>query len=182
MSGDVSEFNTSRMPDDGDQNFGWIIKRADATGLLKMLCLSNDIFGVRTHFLNGRTGPCRKKDCRGCKHGLRSRWKGYLLCIDLSNDQQLVFEFTPPAARSLNASFEKHGTLRGSRLIAQRSSNKPNGRVIVSVTAPQVLGPSACPDYSVWPILSKIWSLSPHELEGQTGFDDDDLSEWERNE
>jgi len=55
-----------RTPSSADQNFGWTIKRATHEHPTLFTCLSNDFFGIRTHFFRGRTGPCLKTECEAC--------------------------------------------------------------------------------------------------------------------
>lgn len=181
MGLDFNDCRTSRLPDDQDQNFGWCIRRAGNDSVLKLIVLSSDILGIRTHFFRGRTCPCLLDGCEPCKHKQLSRWKGYLLAIDASNEQQLVFEFTPPCAASLDEARKKYGTMRGLQLYVSRTSKKANAKVVVSVRGITVLGPSACPDYSVWPIIARIWGVASDDVMAITSADPKDLSEWENS-
>lgn len=160
MSVNLGDCRTSRMPDDGDQNFGWTIKRAPTDSVLKLIILSNDILGIRTHFFRGRTCPCYIGKCEACEHNQLSRWKGYVLAVEQPSGAQCVFEFTPPAARTLDEARKKYGTMRGIQLYVARASKKPNAKVTVTVKGITVLGPTACPDYNVWPIVAHIWGLT----------------------
>lgn len=180
MRVDLNECRTSRLPDDGDQNFGWTIKRTGIDGPSKLLCLSSDIFGIRVHFYRGRTGPCTTRDCEACKAQHLSRWKGYLLAIETATRQQVIFEFTPPGATILDAARKEYGTLRGLQIIASRVSSKPNAKVMISVKGITVLPPHACPDYAVWPILAHIWGVASDNCKDFVKGHLDDLSGFER--
>lgn len=170
---------TSARPDDADQNFGWVIKRSPPDGVLKLVILSRDIFGIRTHFHRGRTGPCLTDGCEGCKAGHLSRWKGYLLAIDHTNGQRLVFEFTPPCATTLDEAYKKFGTMRGLQVVASRAGKRANAKVQVHVKGITVLGPEAEPDHDVWPILGHIWGLTSHTPPAKFGYGLEDLSQYE---
>jgi hypothetical protein len=167
------------MPDNQDQNFGWTIKRASADGPAKLVILNSDMLGIRTHFFRGRTIPCLLEDCPACECKQLSRWKGYLLAIEIPTEQQVVFEFTPPVATTLDEAHKRHGTMRGLQVVVSRTSKKANGKVVLAVKGITVLGPQACPDYSVWPILCRIWGIAGDDVLAITKGDLKDLSEWE---
>ncbi len=160
MGVDLNDCRNSNRPDGQDNNFGWVIKRADSDGVMKLIVLSHDILGLRTHWFRGRTGPCMLVKCDACLHKQLSRWKGYLLCVEASTQQQIVFEFTPPAVKPLDEAMGKYGTMRGLQLHVARSAKRANARVVVSVKGATVLGPGACPAFSVWPILARIWGIA----------------------
>lgn len=181
MEIDFNDCRTSRLPDNQDQNFGWVIKRAATEGALKLICLSSDIFGIRTHFWRGRTGPCLVQDCEACKHKQLSRWKGYVLAIDASNQSQCIFEFTPPAAMQLEEARLKHGTMRGLQLIVSRTAKRANAKVVLTIRGISVLGPQECPDYWVWPVLAHIWGLTSKEAVDVDQESFKNLSQHERS-
>lgn len=181
MEINFEDCRTSRMPDDKDRNFGWTIKRAGTDSVMKLVVLSSDIFGIRTHFFRGRTGPCLLSDCEACEHKQLSRWKGYLLAVDASDQQQCIFEFTPPAALKLDEAKKKYGTLRGLQVYVSRASKKPNAKVNVTVRGISVLGPQECPDYWVWPVLAHIWGLNSKESLDVHQASVKDLSQYEKS-
>ena len=179
MSVDFNDVRSSRQPDDQDQNFGWVIKRAGTDSSLKLIILSSDVLGIRVHFFRGRTGPCVKVGCEACRLKQLSRWKGYLLAFEPATSQQLIFEFTPPGSVVLETAKEKYGTMRGLQIIANRASKKPNAKVQLAVLGCTTLGPSACPDYAIWPILARIWGLMHDTSSGISLGSTNDLSEFE---
>lgn len=159
MSVDMRLFKTSTEPQEDNSTFGWEIKRAPAEGTMKLLIYSSYTLGVETHYWLGRTGPCPNLNCAACKAGHRSRWKGYLLAQDLKGQGQIVFEFTPPGQKVLKDAWKQFGTMRGMQIVVGRHGKKANSRVAIQVRSQANLPVDAVPDYSVWPILSRIWGL-----------------------
>jgi hypothetical protein len=180
MDYDKESFRIERMPGSHDANFPWAIKRADHEKPLLMVAISKDIFGVRTHFHRGRTGPCRKDGCEACKAKQLSRWSGYLLAVAAKDNSKIVFEFTPPAATQLDEAVKSYGSLRGLSLIATRTSNRPNGRVSVQVKGMNGNAHRLPADEDVWPILSHLWGLTEQAIPEYQEFTQEGLAEAER--
>lgn len=178
---DFDQVRSSRLPDDGDRNCGWTIKRTGADGPMKLVIISSDMLGIRTHWFRGRTGPCLLENCEACKHGMLSRWKGYVLALETSCQMQCVFEFTPPGAIALEEARSRFGTMRGLQVIASRAGKKANSKVSLHVKGITVLGPAACPDYGIWPVVARIWGIDSDRSPAVLQSDVADLSEWERS-
>lgn len=80
--------------------------------------LSEGIRGVYVHWnagrgLRGRSEPCLKERCTGCRAKLPRRWKGYLYVIDEKGKETFFLEITTEAAKKLRGLFEECETLRG---------------------------------------------------------------------
>lgn len=177
---EIENCRTSRLPDEQDNHFGWTIHRVGIDRPSRMVILSNDIFGIRTHYFRGRTGPCLREGCDACNHKQLSRWKGYLLAKDRDSKQQIVFEFTPPGAAVLDHARLEAGTLRGLILVASRAAKKPNAKVILTMAGVAVVGPNECPDYSIWPILARIWGLAGADRDDVRHGGKENMSEFDR--
>jgi hypothetical protein len=107
---------------------------------------------------------------------MSSRWSGYLLAVDVKDRQKVVFEFTPSIAQVLDGTFKTFGTLRGFQLVATRSSNKVNGKVMLQVKGRTDKIEKIPKDEAVWPILSHIWGLSEAAVPDEGFIDLDTLS------
>lgn len=169
-----------RTPNEGDTTFVWSIKRASHEKPTLIVLLSRDIFGIRTHFFRGRTGPCLRADCEACAAKMLSRWTGYVAALENKNGAQILFEFTPPAAVILDKAFREYTSLRGLNVIATRGSKRANGKVQVEVRG---LNPGAHklpaePD--VWEVLSHLWGLREEAPGRFAEFEPDHLSELEK--
>lgn len=174
MSDSLSDYRRSRMPNENQKSFGWTIFRAKPGKQTKLLILSDDIFGIETHWWNQRTGPCREHGCEACLAGHESRWKGYLLCFDMATEQHVVLEFTPPPAETLDAARMNHGSLRGLVVNVGRAKATFNGKVTIEIKQKTTIPPSKHEVFGVWDVLCKIWklksSVNPKRFKG----DDDD--------
>jgi len=180
MGIDFDNVRSERLPSGDDQHFGWTIRRAQPGGALLLHCISRDIFGVRTHYYRGRTGPCLRTGCEACSRQQLSRWNGYLLCRDTKDGANIVFEFTPPAAMQLDEFFRQYGSLRGLRLIANRTANRANAKVTIACKGTMENPASLPSELQVWPILSHIWGLNREAPVEYSEFSAENLAELER--
>lgn len=159
MLPDENLVRIERMPTDGDSGAGWDIIRAAADHQLALTVVSTDLFGIRTHYHRGRTGPCLKAGCEACEEGKLSRWHGYLFAVRSSNSERVIFEFTPPCASTFDAAFREYGKLRGLNVIVSRTSNRANAKVVVVIKGPSPNAHKLPREPLMWPTLSKIWGL-----------------------
>lgn len=167
-------------PDEGDEKHSWQIIRTPATGKLSVCVVSQRVFGIRTHFHKGRTGPHLREGCEACRDHREPRWTGYLLALAFPGEHQVLFEFPPPAARQIEAARLVHGKLRGLKLRATRAGNRPNGKVLVAecgLAGPELQLP---PDVDILPVLYRIWQINPAKLGQQDGPDEDAMTPAER--
>lgn len=176
MSDDLNDYSSSRMPTEDPSHIGWKIVRAPANGTMKLIVYSSDILGLDTHYYLGRTGPHRNFNCIACKFLTPIRWKGYLLCQDGKTGNNTILEFTAPAAKALDEAKKQFGTMRGLQIHVERAGPKANSRVQILVKGSITLPAEACPDYSVWPILCRIWGLTQVQQKSFPVDDDEDPS------
>lgn len=160
MSVDRNDCRCERLPGGHDVDFGWSIRRASHEKALLMVSISHDIFGIRTHYYRGRTGPCLKTGCPACERHMLSRWNGYLLAVDAKDASRILFEFTPPAAVQLDQAFKEFGSLRGLSIIAARTAKRANAKVVLTIKGINSQAHKLPADSEIWPILSHIWGLN----------------------
>lgn len=160
MAINENDVRLERMPSDGNVSHGWNIRRASHEKALLLVCISHDLYGVRTHFWNRRTGPCLRNGCQACKEGQLSRWTGYIEAVDVKDSAKVLFEFTEAAAPTLGAAFTKFKTLRGLSIIACRTAPRANAKVHLTVKGMHAQAHDLSEEVPVWPILSHIWGLS----------------------
>lgn len=151
---------SERLPSDDDFNCGYRMVRSSAGRTIDFVSWSHDMLGMRTHYWRGRTGPCWEVGCEACTRGMRSRWNGYLLGQLFPSGENVIFEFTPPAGRTLDESFKEYATMRGLKCRFTRTSEKVNARVHVAVRGmwEQAHTIKLVPD--TWSILMRIWGLT----------------------
>jgi hypothetical protein len=148
-----------RLPSKDSMISGWDIVRAKPEQNLPLVIVSTDVFGIRTHYWNRRTGPCLKSGCDACAAKMLSRWNGYLLAIVEGSNQHVIFEFTPAAAMAFDVAFKEYETLRGLRVIAKRVGKATNSKVHVAVKGKHPNAHKLPAEPEIWPILSHIWGL-----------------------
>ena len=91
--------------------------------------------GRYTHFVRRRTIPHWDHDCPECLGGSEARWHGYISVYSLGGHAHSVLELTALAAGPVKEFFDRHGSLRGSEICAQRMGNAPNSPVQTQVNA-----------------------------------------------
>lgn len=112
------------------------IFRIKGTQRVHFWCLSDDIWGVWTHWGNNRTNPCTgesKETCEGHAKEWPLRWKGYLCVFDVFRGKLGFYELTPGAAQQIERQTTAGQTLRGRVLICSRSSEGKGSRARVEV-------------------------------------------------
>jgi hypothetical protein len=180
MDENSGAYRIERRPFEDGNDFGWAIKRAPADKALKVVCISSDFFGVRTHYFRGRTTPCRTTNCEACDAKQLSRWNGYLLAIDTSDESPIVFEFTPPGAVVLDKAIKEFGTSRGLLVIASRASGRVNGKVTLATKGMSQVAHKLPLEVELWPVLARIWGLTVDANLRQASFAKESLSEHEK--
>lgn len=146
------------------------IIRTPTGGELQMLVLSNQIHGHDCHYYQGRTRPHTAPTCEPCELGTPYRWQGYLAVMMTRTRDLALFEFTAASAAPLVEDFESNRTLRGVQVRASRVNQRPNGRVILSVSRGDIALYAAPPAPDVEEILARIWQvprLLAHEAQRQ---------------
>ena len=96
---------------------------------------STTMVGRYTHFVRRRTIPHFDQDCPECLTGSEARWHGYISIWAPTGHAHSVLEMTALAAAPVKAFQDRHGTIRGSDIEAQRMGNAANGPVRISIEA-----------------------------------------------
>lgn len=130
------------------------------TSPLKFICLSDDIFGVWTHFDRdvGRTLPCRGRElCTYCQYGIIRRWKGYVGAMLFSTSEIRVAEVTEGAARSIELHPLREKGLRGLCIQLQRKRSHATAPVFAEL-APPMEGLILPDNPDIEQCLERLWS------------------------
>lgn len=114
------------------------IVRVETTENQLFLCFSEEMFGVWTHWRNGRSEACHAnvEECNGCQEGFPKRWKGYLHVHDFQHERHCFLELTPAGAQLLLAQVPSGKSLRGFRLQLRRTKGGKQGRLKVVLLEP----------------------------------------------
>jgi hypothetical protein len=149
----------SRRPPEGEAKRNYRITRAPAKGVLTLTILSHDLVGCYTHYVGGRTRMCPGNGCEVCAANTRPRWHGYLAAVDEAKGDRVIVELPATIADSVGKIFDQARTLKGTRLMLSRTSNRPNARVTAKYSAPI----SAEAEYpavaDIRPILERMWEV-----------------------
>lgn len=160
MAYNLNGYGVEQSPSDHDRLYAWRIRRADAIKPLGLVLISENWFGIRTHYYGQRTIPhLTWGDCPGCRAGV-SRWNGYLLAFDLREAERIVWEFTPAVYDSLVRLREEYGTLRGLFLKISRVKKIPNGRLQIEKSAPYTERLELPASQDIVPIIFRIWGVA----------------------
>lgn len=131
---------------------------------LRLVCLSDVVTGVWTHFVDKRTRPClgRKNGCLCSRMDLGRRWKGYVAALEPERSRVVLAELTIGAythAFDLLRSVKE--TLRGRPIRLWRATGKENARVSVIFEEPRLeaMEHSLPPAPDVRECLRRIWGL-----------------------
>lgn len=180
MFDEKQDFRCERLPGGTDQNFGWAIRRAPVDRPLKVVSISSDIFGVRTHFFRGRTQPCRTVGCEACEAKMLSRWTGFITAVDQADNASIVFEFTPPGAVMLDSVHSEYGSIRGLQIVAARAGGRVNGKVHLTQKGFSKDTHRLPAEVDIWTVLSHIWGLQASAPAKFAEFTEEGLSENEK--
>lgn len=133
---------------------------------LDVIVYTPQVWGMMTHWVNGRTKPCLAKDCPCQKEGsdLRSLWKGYLLAATYDKLSELVIvEISVEAAWQCKELQGQCQLLRGARLKLRRANAKANSQVIPELTLNHRTDWPA-PPLDLVEALSRVWfGVKPQE-------------------
>lgn len=154
-------FRVENEPDSDSHDFPWTMVRSRYARPPKLVILSSNWLGLRTHYLFNRTTPCRKQDCPGCEKKMESRWHGYLLAVEDRTERRFVFEFTAQVRLQLKKFIDDRGSLRGLQVICGRLSDRPNAKVKLESRGFVQAISKLPPEEPIWPICAHIFGLMP---------------------
>jgi len=125
-----------------------------------LIVASHDPLGVYTHWRNNRKLPCLQHACDCHETGEERRWYGYLAIWQPSTCNMGILEYTKAAALPIKEYFAKHRTLRGAQIDANRRSDKPNSRLVVSIYPGRFPKDEIPKAPNRTQILCRIWSIN----------------------
>lgn len=111
------------------------IVRPKAAQTLRFFLLDQEVTGVWTHWIGGRTQPCLGEvcECVNWPASKMQRWKGYCMAVQKEGFPLCLVEITPEAYRDCSELQDTTRSLRGSLLTLRRLGTKPNGKVVATV-------------------------------------------------
>lgn len=131
-------------------------------GRLEGWALVDQILGVPTHYLNGRTAPCTSHlgKCEGCDGLHREpRWAGFLPVLNKQKRRVCIHEITRGAADACEG-LERIDRLRGRFVVLQRKGEGINNGVVMSLSQETYSGVlPAVPDVPA--ALCRFWEIRP---------------------
>ncbi len=137
----------------------WEITRAPTKGRLTVVLLSLDLIGAPTHYVGGRTTPCRPTDCIGCEAGMSPQMKYYIACHEQQTNGHLILEVTGPQADWFEPLHKQYRTLRGCAIRLFRPSMTPNGRVKFEFVRKLEDSPAMPKNPDVQAIMLRTWQV-----------------------
>lgn len=147
--------------------------RVPAKGMGRAIVVSHDVVGADTHYWRGRSQPCSGDKCEACEDGQSPRWRGYLAVMSPKSGRVVILEITAAAAGAIEAYFNKHRTLRGAGIVAERVGQKPNGRLRLMLTPPAAEIDQLPKAPQIQRLLARIWGLNQDRT--ATGVDEQKL-------
>src|ERR1044072_442488 len=119
--------------------------RAEVGLQLKVIVLSEWLYGYWQHFVGGKNVAHRLKNCEGCAAGIEQRWYGYLCVMGIKSGDIAVLQLTAKCYQRCEEYFGEHNTLRGAHLTVTRRTAKKNAKVM-AVFRPSGLAPNKLPE------------------------------------
>jgi hypothetical protein len=156
------------QPPATENQFNYRLIRVPAAKPLRCIILSDKMSGTYTHYAKGRTTPCDRESCLACKDGLPYRWHSYLAIHNADTGENALLELTATAAAQLQPAIAEFKTLRAVKIILERPSRRPNGRIKIAIVpgrAPEAGLPEAP---NVPAIMQHIWGLDDRQLQPAT--------------
>ena len=149
----------TKRPPRGEAQRLYRLRRCPTKGQLSVVILSHDLIGRHTHYYAGRTRPCLGLQCEPCGKNQAPAWHGYVACIDLKTNERLVVEVTSGVASKIGEQFDIYRTLRGVRMLLERTSPRANGRISARF-APPAAGTGTLPEApDLRPIMERLWEV-----------------------
>jgi len=106
--------------------------RVPKGGFIRLVILSSDVLGVRTHRVDGKPFLCPGGTCpiEGCPK--TGRWQGYVEAIAVNHPKRIMFELTAEAYHHVRCiSVENSLQLRGLDLMFEREGKSRNATISV---------------------------------------------------
>jgi hypothetical protein len=137
--------------------------RVPASKPLALVILAEKLTGCPTHYWHGRTAPCERPECEACEQGNSPRWHAYVPCIIAQTGERCILELTGQAAQQLSPTIDEYQTLRGIKIVVERKSKRPNGRIAITTIPGRVAESSIPAEPDVITTMTHIWGLDEGE-------------------
>lgn len=138
------------------------ILRAKPGSPVQLFCANPTLYGVRTHYVEGRTQPC-VDDTRGyCDHCQESkpRWYGYIAGLVPLVGRIALAELTFEAASNCPTLREIGTSLRGLHLKIERIGTNKRGRCVATFE-PMRVRVNLPPPVDIPAALCAVWGVTP---------------------
>ena len=134
-----------------------VAKSKSITGIITC----DEMVGRNTHFEHRRTVPCAGDACELCLERNQKRWHGYVSICSTRSTTQIILELTDLASQPIIEWFDRRGSLRGTRIIAERKGNFDNSPVscTLEINDVDLRTLPASPDLRRF--LQMLWKLPP---------------------
>lgn len=150
----------TNSPPADDPGYPHRIVRTPPDKPLTAIITCSELVGVCTHYAHSRTVPCEgPPDCPWCADGHSWRWHGYASCVLCPSLQHVLLELTAAAVDPLRTYHQIYGDLRGCKIVAQRPSKRPNGRVLISCQRTDPLKTPLPDPPDIKRVLCHVWSI-----------------------
>ena len=127
---------------------------------IRAIILGRRLYGVFTHFLDGKTRPCLTgfSPCYSCRKRVPKRWKGYLGVILPGSGRRAIAEITAEACLRNPGLYPGSTPLRGNVLDLRRSGKAANSPVACEIQTSCAYS-AVPPEFDVMEALCRIWQL-----------------------
>jgi hypothetical protein len=140
---------------------------------VEVLVVSARLYGVKCHWVHGRTIPCtseRLGECEACPRPWQ--WTGFLGAYEARKARYVIVALTSEAYNGVRAVVEDpYFVWRGKWLSLARTGPARTSRVKAAFFAPRHVGINAVPlDFDVPAALCRLWNalgIGPEPAEGE---------------
>jgi len=138
------------------------ILRAGPGSPVRVVCLNSCVYGVRTHYVEGRTVPCTDQTRGYCDHCAESkpRWYGYMGGLIPQVGRLALAEMTYEAAKACPMLHQVGVDLRGKLLKVERIGESKRGRVVATFEEMRIAVKLPRP-HDIPAALCAIWGVAP---------------------
>lgn len=126
----------------------------------------HEMVGRNTHFQHRRTVPCTGDTCDLCLEKNQNRWHGYVSLCSTRSTTQIILELTDLASQPIIAWYDRRGSLRGTRIIAERKGNFDNSPVSCTLEINDVDLRTLPESPDLRRFLTMLWKLPPENGQG----------------
>jgi len=134
----------------------------------EFIALSNSVIQLETHWVDGQTLPCTRRDgvCQHCGPKNMPRPTGYLAVLTRYGRKPEVLAVTKGGWTNSPTLQKFNGELRGLQLICRRLNSKTNGplQIIAGTATISTFYGANLPDADLLGALARWWGMATIEL------------------